>query len=118
MTAPDKKLTTVDALQGWREAERAAAVARRGKLAATVAVTAAGHAAEAALATAAAAKSALDSAALAEESANRTAASARLVVEATQADQIDADADSAVADADEMEARETYRTVANQMPRG
>lgn len=117
MTEPGKKLTTADALQGWRDAERAAAVARRGKLAASVAVTAAEHAAKAALATAAAAKSALEFATLAEESASKTAASSKLVVEATKADQINADTDSAMADAHEIEARERYRGVVHTVAR-
>ena len=83
--------------------------ARRGKLAAQVAVGAAQDASTAALATAAAAKAALDAATLAETSASKTAASARLVVEAASADMITADANSALADSDEIEARNAYR---------
>jgi len=109
MEAEQRQLKASEALQQWREAERAAAVARRGKLAAQVAVQAAEDAAAAALATSAAAKTALEAASLAEASASKTAASARLVVEATSSDLITADADSALADSDEIEAREAYR---------
>lgn len=109
MEAEERQPKAGESLQQWREAERAAAVARRGKLAAQVAVQAAEDAATAALATSAAAKTALEAASLAEASASKTAASARLVVEATSSDLITADADSALADSDEIEAREAYR---------
>jgi hypothetical protein len=98
-----------DALREWRAAEQAAAVARRGKLAAETAALAASDAAEAALATADAAKAALAAATLAEQSAARTAEAARLTVQRTRADVVDATEESALADVDEAQAHERYR---------
>jgi len=102
------KSSVGQSLQLWREAERAAAGARRGRLAAETAAAAALEAAEAASATAEAASSALASMKLVETSAAKTATAARLAVESSNVGLVDADEVSALADLDEAESRVRY----------
>ena len=105
----DQPLSTTEALQQWRSAERLVAVARRGRVAAEAAAQAADDAAEAAKATAQAARAALDSMALAEMSAAKTAAASKIVVMSTRADLADAETDVAISEIGEAQAHEDYR---------
>lgn len=105
----DQPLSTTEALQQWRAAERLVAVARRGRVAAEAAAQAAEDAAEAAIATADAAKAALASMALAETSAAKTAAASKVVVMSTRSDLAEAETDLAMSEVGEADAHREYR---------
>jgi hypothetical protein len=114
MAEDEAPATTEETLQQWRAAERTVAVARRGRLAAEAAATAAADAAEAAIATAEAAKGALAAMTLAESSAAKTAAAAKLAAMSTRVDAADADAETSLAEVDEQHAHQRYRDATNR----
>jgi hypothetical protein len=103
-----RPLSVPEALERWRDAEREAAVAHRGKDAALLAERVAREASEAARTTADASDRALEAATLAQVSAARTATAAEELARAAGRDMTSATADADAADLAQDDAHRAY----------